>query len=710
MLEQFFKEQALRLKTCSIFPSNLLFYTALARFIAEHLIKQDGSLDFIFLEHLIRVDKQTFYEIDHVQAVAKKLFEDKNLQKLILKFDLPITQDFEKFIKLSCSDTAPVSRRSLRVAVTAALFGYLRQTVGSCFATAPCLYILKKHPDYLLEDLYQLSKKTILQRLSSGQLAEVPMAASIGGHFLNSMITKDHLHDSALHMFLSHMNCENRLEEGQTFLACLGEITAQTFYASCYDPLLKIWEYTVASFCDAKGEFTESTLYLTLGLDAKFPDGLGEFFHNIYQQKLDDTHALVLEAQNEAFLAHQRLVMAENIAKNASTESALQRAKSEIVSANYQLHSKTLDLDDLKKDQEKVKQLYTKKIQLIKEHLKDVFQESYDPDLVDMKSYTNDSPAGFRLYVKDGKLVSRLKPILSEDDFVKAIKTFLETLERGMLEHVYDKDTFSQISHVITESIQFTSSKKFLEKTYLRAKQRHEKALPWAYVSGGTLETLLKTYFRKELLNYHTIYSSSIQELLIDLIDHFKSLPDKNLEVFRKDAKAPLLLETSTHACLCLPGSKLFKKFWESSAFTYSDVRDTLMLPSQKFWQNHAHTPIPNQFFEAVGKAYHDQTIGSCLQNYGKEGLYLTTSYLLSQSHLKLDEKSLGLCIIGDTNWTYETLIIGFNPLNQKLSLFAQDSLTKGLIWLDHMEKEPIKWKLYDDLTKAELFGPGIKI
>ena len=44
MLEEFFKEQALNLKNCLIFPSHLLFYSSLARHIAEQTIKPQARL------------------------------------------------------------------------------------------------------------------------------------------------------------------------------------------------------------------------------------------------------------------------------------------------------------------------------------------------------------------------------------------------------------------------------------------------------------------------------------------------------------------------------------------------------------------------------------------------------------------------------------------------------------------------------------------
>jgi hypothetical protein len=699
-----------------IFSKNLALYRYRAKALSHLLIKDDGSINLEKLHSLQDFSIPSYglkEQEEHLKHLFKLLLEDKNLQKKIINFDFPITENFENMVRLSLDLTDEIiTKTHLRKAVLAALFGYLRQTVGSCFATAPCLYVLKRHPDYFLDDLYMLSKKGSLQRLSHGQLIEVPMAANIGSHFLTQKILGSYQYDSVFLHFISKHHVKVSMDEPKTFLETLGEHLSYRLYVEAHDPLLKIWEYTVASLCDAKGEFTESTLYLTLGLDAKMPDGLGEFFLNSFQKKLDQKHALLVQAQNEAYLAHQRLVMAENIAKNASTESSLQRAKSEILAANYELHARTLDVEDFKKEQDKVKHLYDKKIALIKETIPRFFQESYDPDLVNMKSYSDDAPAGFRLFIKDGKLTSRFSPISNEDDFVKALKQFFEKIEGDLMSYNFDKDNRQTISDVITETIQFSSSKEFIQSTYMRAQKRHPHALPWAYVSGGTLETLLKTYFRKELLKIKVLESDTIKSFFIELVDYFKALPENYLEPFRKNPNLSLLLETKTHACQLLPGSPLFRSLWESSSFTYTEIRDKIIEKGRHFYAQNKHKIIPEEFFKKMGKNIAPTSVGDLLKDPSseKENIFLITAFLLHDLDLKDQEEETGFCILGDTNWTYSHLVIGYHPFKESLGLFAKDPDSCGLLHLNTMESLPLKWKIYDDLNRVELLTPGIKI
>jgi hypothetical protein len=703
---------------CQIFSKNLVLYRQRAKQLAELIISPDGQINFEKIELLKNINLEGDFQASldqdfHIKSLLKKISEDKIFQKKIINFDFPISLEFEKFVYLALNiDPQPLSKAHLRKSVVQALFGYLRQTVGSCFATAPCLYILKRHADYFLDDLYLLSKKSCLQRITSGHLTEVPMALSIGEHFLSTIIQKSFLDDSLFEYFKIKNQLTENLEEGRTFLSCLGKNLSFKLYLEAHDPLLKIWEYTVASLCDAKGEFSESTLYLTLGLDAKASEGLGQFFMDLFQNKLNEKHELVLQAQNEAYLAHQRLVMAEQMAKNATTEASFHRSKSEIIAASYQVHSRQLDIDDFKKQELKIKTLYEKKLHALKEMIPKFFQESYDPDLVNMKSYNEDAPAGFRLFVKDNQLNSRFKAIETEDDFVKALKLFFEQLEQKIITSDVDKESQHTLTNFITETIQFSSSKSFLEKTYLRAKQRHPKALPWAYVSGGTLETLLKTYFRKEILPVTKIKGDDLNQFFIELIDHFKSLPENYLEPFRKNPYLSLLIETKTHACQLMPGSKMFRHLWESTGFTYTEIRDFISEKGKQFYNKHHLTLIPKEFFIRHGKDFSPQPVGLFLKNHAnhKEALFLVSSFLISQLPVESREKEAGYCKIGDTNWTYESLIIGYSPLTESLAFFAQDPESLGLFFLDNMQHFPLQWKIYDDLSRLELFIPGIKI
>lgn len=150
-----------------IFSRFLVFYRFRAKIYANYIIQDNGLisqesvksfLDLLHQPSLMDLSDQT----DHIKNILELLGKDAYFQKKLYQFDLPITQNFEKFVKLSLGLTnEPVTKAILRKAVLQSLFSYLRQTVGSCFATAPCLYILKRHPEYFFRRFIPTFKKRI---------------------------------------------------------------------------------------------------------------------------------------------------------------------------------------------------------------------------------------------------------------------------------------------------------------------------------------------------------------------------------------------------------------------------------------------------------------------------------------------------------------------------------------------------------------------
>jgi len=702
------------IKNSVILSKHLVLYRYRAQKLAQGLITDQGKINSTEVESLLKRYTSHCENHDrHIANILTQLKQERRFVEKILQFDLPIHPEFEKIIRLTLDlPEAPLTPVLLRKAVLAALFGYLRQTVGSCFATAPCLYVLDRHPDYFLEDLLSMSKKGAFQRLVNGQVLEVPMALSIGEHFIRIPIAKEQLNDSVFYELKKTKGYSASLEVGKTLEQSLGKKEALCLYTQGHDPILKIWEYTVASLCDAKGEFSESTLYLILGLDSKIPDGLGHFFYENFQKKLDEQNEKLNKTQGEAFLTQQRLAMAETLAKNATSEAAFHRSKSEIIAANYQLQNQSFDIDDIKKEQKKIQNLYEKNAHLLKELIPQFFQESYDPDLVSMRSEYDDSPAGFRLFIKEGLLSSRFKAIHTEEDFSRALKKFFEHLESALIDRSVSKETLPIITDFITQTIQFSTSKEFLEQTLKRAQKRHPHALPWAYISGGTLETLLKTYFRKEIIKSQKIKGDTLFVLFVELIEYFKMLPEHHLAPFRGNPHLGLLLETKTHACQLQPGREFFRHFWESSGFTYSEVRDHLLTQGKNYYEEKGlNQVIPGEFFKLHHRELPSMRIRDFLASSPntKEAFFIASSYLIGQE--KQDpERTLGFCALGDTNWTFNTLIVGYHPLHQELTLFAQDPVTLGLLTIDNQMQTPVEWKIYEDLSRIELFISGIRI
>ncbi len=75
-----------------------------------------------------------------------------------------------------------------RQAALAAWLSYLRQNIGSCFATAPAILILKEQPERFFQDIEQLFVKGGLTRTFGGVEYSVPVSKSWGIGDLNRPI------------------------------------------------------------------------------------------------------------------------------------------------------------------------------------------------------------------------------------------------------------------------------------------------------------------------------------------------------------------------------------------------------------------------------------------------------------------------------------------------------------------------------------------
>jgi hypothetical protein len=142
-------------------------------------------------------------------------------------------------------------------------------------------------------------------------------------------------------------------------------------------------------------------------------------------------------------------------------------------------------------------------------------------------------------------------------------------------------------------------------------------------------------------------------------------------------------------------------------------MRDQVINQGRAFYsQETLNTLIPASFFSKHHKNYKEQTVGTLLTTHpnAQESFFLVSSFLISRIQEPLREKTCGYCLIGDTNWTYEPLVISYHPLYETLVLCAQDRDTNGLLIVESLQHLPIEWKIYDDLTRVELFVPGIKI
>ncbi len=148
------------------------------------------------------------YEIDalfyqHALNQLNCFFLNPSLKRSILFFSMPLLNAWtEKLIRSSLflSKKEHINHLHIQQTVVAALLHPLRQNVGSCFATAPAIYIQCEQMHQLIQDLEDLLSLGILRRTFSGNEHVVPISTSWGPGFLNKPLlvqSKSDLKESA---------------------------------------------------------------------------------------------------------------------------------------------------------------------------------------------------------------------------------------------------------------------------------------------------------------------------------------------------------------------------------------------------------------------------------------------------------------------------------------------------------------------------------
>lgn len=137
----------------------------------------DGRADFLFAEHAIRV--------------LRTLRAAPQLVKNLLRFSRPLANRWaESVVRDTVGDcsTSPLTNAQIRVSVLSACLTPLRQSVGSCFATAGAILIQEEQLPLLLEDLYELLCTGMLKRTFGGVEFVVPLSPTTGAGDLRKQV------------------------------------------------------------------------------------------------------------------------------------------------------------------------------------------------------------------------------------------------------------------------------------------------------------------------------------------------------------------------------------------------------------------------------------------------------------------------------------------------------------------------------------------
>ncbi|MBX3718334.1 MAG: hypothetical protein KF898_01645 [Parachlamydiales bacterium] len=659
-----------------------------ARIIAASLIDEKGEFLQTALTQWIDLFEKEGYLFyadgfndscltEHTLAILKKLRDDGSLVQLLKRFQKPLCSSWAEEIvrqSLGLYQHNGLTDAQIRIAVLSALLTPLRQNVGSCFATAPAIFIQREQPQNLLEDLHQLLTLGKLKRIFGGVEYSVPISPSTGIGDLRRPVASPHslskpwlspglmLACTISGLIQEGLNWEKKAEklkelldwelkgeksatveqflhrallelygltDGDIEMAARLELTrakssklsqsyaapgssekidlshkfarveklARAAFKGFSDhALLKAWEFTLASFSEVKMEFSRWNLYSSLGLHHEERGGIGEVVYHHLEEKIAEANQNIQKYQTEYEIAFDQVRATEALLKNAGSESEVRRLQAEFQSRAYHMRACLEMRDKSYAVGSNYSNLFAFLVKQYDAKFPEYFQEIYDAEMQDVQGdIYDDSPAGFRLVYKHGRSDPALWTLIyNAEQYIESLAEFFNATESEIAANCDWEGGDREVLGITSAIVNHVRTPLFLETALQRMAKVHlggglpgkaEEKKPWVYTSGGTMTTLLKTYYRRQgELTEESRWVENETELLIFLIDCVKNQPPYVTDLFAKNTQQSLLMASPSHAFLLQPSIRLYKEGWQEEGFTYTWVRDQVFSPSHQFY------------------------------------------------------------------------------------------------------------------------------
>lgn len=364
--------------------------------------------------------------------------------------------------------------------------------------------------------------------------------------------------------------------------------------------LLKSWEFTLASLSESKADFAKWNLYASLGVQSEEPFGIGQTLHENIQASLDRLNEEIGECQSRYDHLYAQVKYLEGRIRRASTPSELEWLRADYRIRQQELNRVVVEHDEVHDKGRKLANLYPFMIEFYGKKIPEYFQEIYDPQMHDVSTNPyDDSPAGFRLLYKHGRSNPALwTMIYTSSEYIQHLTSFFISTEIELSQFPETEGVGRELSELITAIITTIKQPQFLETSFFRLARTYKESVvedpmrhldyvkrkPWAYISGGTMGTLVSCYYGNTAHpKEEKRWVESDNELLAFLIDGLKEQALSTQQIYQKDPNRSLLAFSPTHAFLCKPGWSLFRKAWESDLYTYTWIRDLFVNPQLRF-------------------------------------------------------------------------------------------------------------------------------
>lgn len=671
-----------------------------SRKLAEKLIDEKGQLDLealrksveILTDHLYTLgpDRQhDFCRQEHILKVLTLLEGSKDLRSLLHKVSLPYSHEVAQSIirdTLDIQEKVRLKDVHARRAVLAACLTYLRQNVGSCFATAPAIIVHGEQLSLFLEDMIEMLATGSIKRTFGGVEHSVPMSSSWGvGDLHKPFVLKKKLFSEGSFSFLMAfqasglIKAKTKKKEAQALVQKLIDLAfglENSFYSSFVvtpeevfekvllfhnglskeglqeytrqqkgesfsglmsqpirssksfqskgsyknfqeqfqkakrafkllseNALLKTWEFTLASFAETKAIFSRWNLYSSLGLAPNEEGGIGSCLFHELKKRLEKENDRVQEMSEQYEGLFQRVKYQESRIQRASSEDEERNLRIEYQTLVSEMNFFLEQRDLAHQRAHRWAEMFDPLIDVYDEKFREYFQEIYDANMRDIsKDPYDDSPAGFRLVYKHGRsATSTWTPIYDEVQFIDFLAEFFHTTEREIVSLPLLEGVEKDFGEIISEVVRHVRTREFLETSLFRmAAARGGKIVenplenlekvdkkPWVYTSGGTMNHLVSCYYcREDLPQTEERWVESPTELLAFFIDVLKNGPVNVQKHFSDNLGGFMLAHSPTHAFVLTPGKSLFREAWEDREYTYTWIRENLVIPRQHFIKN----------------------------------------------------------------------------------------------------------------------------
>lgn len=381
------------------------------------------------------------------------------------------------------------------------------------------------------------------------------------------------------------------------------EMAKGAFKAMTDNALLKAWEFTLASLAETKADFAKWNFYTSLGLNPEEPEGIGKALYEKLQEQLNRVNKELEEYQSRYDHLYAQTKSLEVRFQRVETQKDADWLRSEYQMRRHEIGRVLAERDEIYEKGQKLSQILPFLSTFYGEKIREYFQEVYDPEMHDVSANPyDDTPAGFRLLYKHGRGNTSLwTMIYSAEEYLQYLSAFFVATEIELSHSPQLEDLQREVGELITAVLMTLKRPEFLESSLYRLSRAYQEPLvhnpmehldqvkrkPWAYISGGTMGTLVSCYYAKiDLPKEEKRWVESENELLAFLIDTMKGLPHPVQKIYQQNPAYPMLAFSPTHAFLCKPGLKLFREGWESPDYTYTWIRDRWMAPQKDFLES----------------------------------------------------------------------------------------------------------------------------